>query len=122
MSYGRPLWASFKDLSAEEIMHIATQKLLGAKDFLASNSNHALAVLGQRFGLDIAFGYPDSVAHLESAVASHLRICIAMTPDRVWRFTSYPSEPRLSCVAADILHKAPDRRGSGPSLSLVLSQ
>lgn len=102
-------------MSADEIIHIATQKLLGAKSFLPSNPNHALAVLGQRFGLDVAFGHPDSVAHLESAVASHLRVCIATTADRVWRFTSYPSEPLLSCVAAEILHQAPDHLTSSLS-------
>ncbi|KAG8218173.1 hypothetical protein J3R82DRAFT_3753, partial [Butyriboletus roseoflavus] len=42
-------------------------------------------------------------------VASHLRICLATTLDRNWRFTQYPSEPLLSCVAAVDLHKKPEK-------------
>ncbi|KAH0835503.1 hypothetical protein J3R83DRAFT_9178, partial [Lanmaoa asiatica] len=46
-------------------------------------------------------------------VASHLRICLATTLDRNWRFTSYPSEPLLSCVAACDLHARPERLEAG---------
>lgn len=66
-----------------------------------------LAILGQRFGLKVTFGHPDSVEHLEKGVVSHLRMCLATTLDRKWWFTSYPFEPLLSCVAASDLHAAP---------------
>jgi len=45
-----------------------------------------------------------SVELLENGMASHLRICLSITLDQTWRFTSYLSEPLLSCVAAINLH------------------
>lgn len=36
-----------------------------------------------------------------------MRVCISVTDDRSWRFTSYPSEPFLSHVAAKLLHQSP---------------
>ena len=33
-----------------------------------------------------------------------MRICLSVTEDGMWRFTSYPSEPILSCAATDRLH------------------
>lgn len=91
-----------------EIMKLAAQKLCKSTIFGPSDTNQALAVLSQRFGLDICFGHPDAVSYLEKAVASHLRICFSTTEDRMWTFTGYPSEPLLSCVAAILLHKTPD--------------
>ncbi|KAG2141361.1 hypothetical protein DEU56DRAFT_979858 [Suillus clintonianus] len=87
-----------------EILELAAKKLLNSNDFEPSDTNQALAVLSQRFGLDICFGYPDAVSYVEKGVASHLRICFSTTQDRSWTFTGYPSEPLLSCVAAIILH------------------
>ncbi|KAG2049537.1 hypothetical protein BDR06DRAFT_975152 [Suillus hirtellus] len=62
-------------------------------------------------GLDIHFGPPNAVSYLEKAVASHLRIYFPVTEDRSWAFTSYSSEPLLSCIAAILLQ--------GTSRSLV---
>lgn len=67
-------------------------------------NEQAFAVLSQRFGLDIAFGHRDAVRHVETSVASHLRVCIKTTEDRIWSYSTYPSEPILSCVAASLLH------------------
>jgi len=80
-----------------------------------------VAVLGQRFGLNVTFGHPDSVEYLESGVASHLRICLATTLDRSWMFTSYPSEPLLSCAAARDLHEGPEKLALGTLLNVVNS-
>ncbi|KAI9566680.1 hypothetical protein HD554DRAFT_2040055 [Boletus coccyginus] len=91
------------------VLDTASAKLCGGDEFDASNMDHVIEVLGQRFGLNVTFGHPDSVEHLESGVASHLRICLATTLDRNWRFTSYPSEPLLSCVAARSLHAVPGK-------------
>ena len=91
-----------------EVLMTASSKLCGSERFDPKNINHVLAVLGQRFAVKVTFGYPDSVAFLETAVASHLRICIGTTLDRRWRWTNYPSEPLLSCVAASNLHEDPN--------------
>ena len=103
-------WLSLKTalMFPERMLDTASSKLCGGYDFDAQKTNHVLAVLGQRFGLNVTFGHPDSVEHLETGVASHLRVCLATTPDRNWRFTSYPSEPLLSCVAASVLHEGPE--------------
>jgi len=91
------------------ILTTASQKLCKTqKTFDAKDTNQALAVLSQRFGLTICFGHPDAVAHVEKAVASHLRVCFSTTENRVWSFTGYPSEPLLSCVASQLLHQSSD--------------
>jgi hypothetical protein len=87
------------------IMTTAAQKLSKSKIFDATISNEALAVLSQRFALDVCFGHPDAVSYIDKGVASHLRICYSTTEDRTWSFTGYPSEPLLSCAAADLLHQ-----------------
>ncbi|KAH7905770.1 hypothetical protein BJ138DRAFT_1130306 [Hygrophoropsis aurantiaca] len=107
IGFGRPLWSSLKEVErggAGGIVATATVKLCKDNQFKPGDMDQALAVLSQRFGLDVCFGHPDSVSYLEKAVASHLRICIGTTEDRMWKFTSYPSEPFLSCVAANLLH------------------
>ena len=87
------------------IMTTAAQKLSKSKNFDATMSNEALAVLSQRFALDICFGHPDAVSYIDKGVASHLRICYSTTEDRTWSFTGYPSEPLLSCAAAGLLYQ-----------------
>lgn len=87
------------------IMTTAAQKLSKSKKFDATMSNEALAVLSQRFALDICFGHPDAVSYIDKGVASHLRICYSTTEDRTWSFTGYPSEPLLSCAAAGLLYQ-----------------
>jgi hypothetical protein len=89
------------------IMTLAAQKLTKSHTFNASSPDEALAVLSQRFALDVCFGHPDAVSYIEKGVASHLRICYSTAEDRTWSFTGYPSEPLLSCVAAQLLHRSP---------------
>ncbi|KAG2140084.1 hypothetical protein DEU56DRAFT_798548 [Suillus clintonianus] len=105
VGFGRPLWKSLVGKrSVANILELAAQTLCKTKVFDLSDTNQALAVLSQRFGLDICSGHPDAVSYVEKGVASHLRICFSTTEDRSWAFTGYPSEPLLSCVAAIILH------------------
>jgi hypothetical protein len=100
-------WTSLKVVDPQGmsgVIAMASMKLCKSSRYDAKNQNQALAVLSQRFGLDVCFGHPESVQYLETSVASHLRVCSAVTEDRTWKFTSYPSEPFLSCVAAGLLH------------------
>ena len=99
-------WSSLKEShhSASEVVAVAKQKLCASQVFNPTNTKHMLAIFGQRFGLEICFGHPEAVEQVESGVTSHLRICLTTTEDRTWSFTSYPSEPFLSCTAASILH------------------
>ncbi|KAG2152688.1 uncharacterized protein EDB93DRAFT_1327626 [Suillus bovinus] len=109
VGFGRPLWKSLAGkFTIAEIVILAAQKLCKSMTFDLTDTNQALAILSQRFGLDICFGHPDAVSYLEKAVASHLRICFSTTEDRTWTFTGYPSEPFLSCIASILLHRTPD--------------
>ena len=87
------------------IMTTAAQKLSKSRVFNPTIENEALAVLSQRFVLDVCLGHPDAVSYVEKGVASHMRTCLSTTEDRTWTFTSYPSEPLLSCAAANLLHR-----------------
>ncbi|KAG9074352.1 hypothetical protein FRC06_010744, partial [Ceratobasidium sp. 370] len=77
------------------------------QSFDKNNPNHMLAVLGQRFILDICFGSYQSSEFQQTAVSSHLRVCLGWTEDRTWQETAYPSEPLLSCAAAQIMYQQP---------------
>ena len=104
-------WKSLMAVGGEDInsiMTTASQKLSKSKAFDATAENQALAVLSQRFALDVCFGHPDAVSYVEKGVASHMRTCLSTTEDRTWTFTSYPSEPLLSCAAANLLHQKTD--------------
>ncbi|KAF9239629.1 hypothetical protein BU15DRAFT_74483 [Melanogaster broomeanus] len=106
-------WKSLEKMfvdPVQEIQNLARHKLCGGSKYDPGTTRHALAILGQRFGLDICFGHSEAVEHTESLVASHLRICITVTEDRRWSFTTYPSEPYLSCVAASLLHEKSEMR------------
>ena len=87
-----------------ELANLAVEKLCGSKEFSPSDTDHAIAVLGQRFGLEICLGHQESIKYLERGVASHLRICTSTTDDMIWSCTNYPSETFLSCIAAFTLH------------------
>lgn len=89
------------------LLSLGITKLCNGATFDPSDVGHVLAVLGQRFALTVSFGHRDSVTHLENGVADHLRICLGTTPDRNWRYTSYPSEPFVSWVATMELHADP---------------
>ncbi|KAG9313098.1 hypothetical protein JVU11DRAFT_6543 [Chiua virens] len=109
IKYGRPLWMSLsenRNTSLSGIVNLAGQKLcgVGMEAFNLGVDQQAFAVLAQRFGLDITFGHRNAVRYVEDLVASHLRVCIKTTEDRIWSYTTYPSEPILSCAAANVLH------------------
>ena len=69
-----------------------------SKDY--EKGDAGLAVLSQRFALNVAFGHCDSLRFIERAIHSHMRICVSITQDRLWSSTEYPSEPYLSNAAA----------------------
>lgn len=101
IGYGRAQWKSLQEpYNVQDIMGVAISKLSGTSE----NKNLSLVVLSQRICLNITLGHPEAVEFVESGVASHLRVCIAITDDHNWSFTTYPSEPFLSCAAASLLH------------------
>jgi hypothetical protein len=102
------------------ILQAACVKLCNALKFDPEDSNQALAVLGQRFILDIAFGRHKSIDFQQKAVSSHLRICLDTTEDRIWQTTMYPSEPLLSCAAAQLLHPINPKKDPFTCLQLAI--
>ncbi|KAG2114169.1 uncharacterized protein F5147DRAFT_678222 [Suillus discolor] len=106
VGFGRPLWKSLMPNGG--VLKLAGQKLCDSIAFDSMATNQALAVLAQRFALDIRFGHRDTVSYIKTAVASHLRVCFSTTENGLWSDTFHPSEPFLSCVAAMLLHQSPD--------------
>ncbi|KAI6019034.1 hypothetical protein BKA83DRAFT_4127635 [Pisolithus microcarpus] len=98
--YSQLRWKSIQEDSVEEIIAIAISKLHGINE----NRNVLLTVLSQRFCLHVTFGHHEAVEFLASSVASHLQVCIFFSKDHNWGFTTYPSEPFLSCAAASVLN------------------
>jgi hypothetical protein len=86
----------------DHMVELALNKLIG-KD--VPGDRRALVVLAQRFGLDVCFGHRDAVRFVSSTVASHMRVIVTTTEDCIWSYTSYPSEPILSCAAAISMHE-----------------
>ncbi|KAI5984772.1 hypothetical protein EDC04DRAFT_2615605 [Pisolithus marmoratus] len=100
IGYGRPLWKSTAGGSVHKVIALAMNKLFGPE----RSENPLLAVLSQRFYLNVNLGHHEAAQFVASSVATHLRVCISFSDDRNWSFTTYPSEPVLSCVAAAMLH------------------
>lgn len=124
LGFGRPLYVprfNHRDLSADrwidrwhsvrqnKPIDLARHKLVNARfdDSPPDGAQASLAILSQRFALDVCFGHPDAVEFMDEAIASHLRVCLGTTEDRTWVFTTYGSEPLLSHVAASALHASP---------------
>ncbi|QRV97749.1 hypothetical protein RhiJN_25768 [Ceratobasidium sp. AG-Ba] len=107
---GRPLWQSLVEsgISPSLILDTACDKLCNEDSYDKTNREQALAVLGQRFILDISFKHYNGVDFSQNAVSSHLRYCFEISEDRSWLETSYPSEPMLSCAVTRILYSPPD--------------
>ena len=61
-------WSSSKEsnYAAKDVVEVAQQKLRGSKFFASSDIKHTLAILGQRFGLEICLGHPEVVERVES--------------------------------------------------------
>ena len=91
------------------IVDLAKQKITGISGTPKANTqNAALAVISQRFAVTVCFGHPDAVGIVDDAIAGHLRVCLGTTEDRVWRFTTYSSEPLLSHAAAELIEASPN--------------
>ncbi|KAG9082438.1 hypothetical protein FRC06_005070, partial [Ceratobasidium sp. 370] len=103
---GRPLWYSLADsnMLVSQVLNTAGQKLCGKPQFEVSDLHQALAVIGQRFLLDICLGSHDWIKFHHVGVSSHLRVCLWTSQDRKLMETSYPSEPLLSSAAAQLLY------------------
>ena len=93
--------------SITNVFDLACQKLCGRRTISPHDDHHMLAILGQRFALDVARGHLESVKHVEEGISNHLRVCLSTTEDRMWLHSMYPSEPLLSSAAAFVLHKDP---------------
>ncbi|KAH7906207.1 hypothetical protein BJ138DRAFT_659186 [Hygrophoropsis aurantiaca] len=117
--FGRPLWASLYDVAPSGIggvISLARAKLCNSSIFDAKDPDQALAVLSQRFCLGVCVDHAEAAQYVDTAVASHLRVCTSITdvtsilplPIRAWKYTSYPSEPFLSCVAAGLMRRSPE--------------
>jgi len=120
--FGRPLWYSLIEsgVAPQVILATAYSKLCHSQGSDKYIRNQMLAVLGQRFILDVCVGSYDSSEFQQTAVSSHLRVCLGTTEDRTWQETAYPSEPLLSCVAAQIMYEQPAASVGLPTVNIAL--
>ncbi|KAH7904368.1 hypothetical protein BJ138DRAFT_1119485 [Hygrophoropsis aurantiaca] len=88
------------------VISLARGKLCNSSIFDANDPDQALAVLSQRFCLGVCLDHAEAVQYVDTAVASHLRVCTSITAEQ--KHTSYPSEPFLPCVAAGLMHRSPE--------------
>ena len=86
------------------IVDLATQKLCGSPTFNPGDEHQIFAILGQRFGLDIAFGHHHAIRYNDALITNHFRIFIKTTDSGTWSYTTYPSEPIVSAAAAELLY------------------
>ncbi|KAI6099318.1 hypothetical protein EDD16DRAFT_510956 [Pisolithus croceorrhizus] len=104
IGYGRPLWKSMQELhDVYSTIKVATSKLRGSS---SENRKVPLVTLSRRFCLELTLGHPETNKFVASAMMSHLCVLLSMTDDRHWSFTTYPSEPFVSCVAATLIHSS----------------
>ena len=93
------------DGPSRRLVHLGINLLTRADNLyqaIPTPSQAALAVLSQRFGIDIPSGHPNALQHIDKAIMHHMRVHIATNPDGKWRHTTYPSEPFLSHVFLDL--------------------
>ena len=87
------------------VLTVAIRKLLKTSlGGAPKDDDQYLAVLSQRFGVQLMLGSQDGTDHAAHGIARHLRYCHGTTDDRRWYFHEYPSEPLLSHAAASCLH------------------
>ncbi|KAI0299811.1 hypothetical protein BC826DRAFT_714041 [Russula brevipes] len=103
--FGRPIWGALVEKTTVTALEILAEDMLcGSRTFDPWNEpDRVLAVLSQRFALDVLPGRPYSLPALDTGIVTHLRYLHHVSGDRRWRKTSYPSEPFLSHVAASLL-------------------
>ncbi|KAH8117054.1 hypothetical protein DFH11DRAFT_1542207 [Phellopilus nigrolimitatus] len=104
VGFGRPLWAAQiaeKRDSVFELTELRRSKLAGGQ--FEGKADQWLAVMSQRFCLDLVSGHPMTVAFEEEAVAGYMRYLIMTSEKGDILNTAYPSEPVLSQSAAEHL-------------------
>ncbi|KAH9964100.1 hypothetical protein BC827DRAFT_49344 [Russula dissimulans] len=103
--FGRPVWGALVERTTVTALEVLAEDwLCGSQTFDPWNEpDCVLAVLGQRFALDVLPGRPYSLPALDNGIMSHMRYLHHVSGDRRWRKTSYPSEPFLSHVSAGLL-------------------
>jgi hypothetical protein len=101
----RASWGALVEKTTVTALEILAEDMLcGSRTFDPWNEpDRVLAVLSQRFALDVLPGRPHSLPALDTGIVTHLRYLHHVSGDRRWRKTSYPSEPFLSHVAANLL-------------------
>ncbi|KAF8514191.1 hypothetical protein BU17DRAFT_94672 [Hysterangium stoloniferum] len=70
---GHPLWCMTNACTLiSELVAVAKQKLMLAHDYDKTKEASSLALVSQRFALDVVFGHPETVNYVERSVAKPL--------------------------------------------------
>ena len=57
------------------MVDLAMQKLCGHRTFYPHDVDQMLSILGQRFGLELRIGHPETFQHVERGITNRLRVC-----------------------------------------------
>jgi hypothetical protein len=100
VTLGRPLWFAYRSSCPETVRRAVQYKMLCTFCYNPRNTNHVLAVLGSRIGLDPSLESRGSVKLEDEAVHSHLRWIIDFDFKTRSFHTTSQSEPVLAATAA----------------------
>ncbi|EMD35644.1 hypothetical protein CERSUDRAFT_96757 [Gelatoporia subvermispora B] len=123
VQFGRPLW---KHLMTEcgtysALLEKSTSYMLRSTgSFDPTNHVQALALLSQRFCIQMTSAHPLANHFIAATVSQHLCTCIERADNGTWIHGAYPSEPFLSHVVASILHRPGEDDALLRSLEILL--
>ncbi|KAK7458702.1 hypothetical protein VKT23_009702 [Stygiomarasmius scandens] len=82
----------------------ALSKLLCSQEESGLGTEACLALLSQRFSLDVVTGNEKTVSFVNTSIARHMRYLFSTSDDCYMQHTVYPTEPVLSQAAAMSMH------------------
>ncbi|KAK7453180.1 hypothetical protein VKT23_011862 [Stygiomarasmius scandens] len=108
--FGRPLWKSVLKLHTDpsSMTEYALDKLLSPQGEYGPGERACLALLSQRFALDIALDDYHAESFVINGIASHMRYLVSTSENCMRQYSIYPSEPVLSHAAAVYMYQSPD--------------
>ncbi|KIM80231.1 hypothetical protein PILCRDRAFT_9777 [Piloderma croceum F 1598] len=113
-SYGRPMWkANLPEEHDDDMVRLASWKLINGPPFDDRNVDHVFAVLSQRLCVKPVLVGSEAVALTDRSVARHMRVITGISDDCRTFYTYSLSEPILVLGAVNILHNTGDDKRLG---------
>jgi hypothetical protein len=103
--------ACFSESNPQELIHLASFKLLDGIKFDSSNPNQVFAVLSQRICLEPVVADLEAICLADRSVSHHMRLLTGFSAGHQIFHTHSPSEPMLALGAINRLYNP-----AGPKL------